>query len=216
MMPSGRESMGAGTLRIIALGFMVRGPIGGLAWCDLHYLLGLAQLGHDVYFVEDSDDYPSCYDPGRGVTDIDPTYGLRFVDQTFDRVGLGSRWAYYDAHNAHWHGPCADRILKICKSGDILLNRAGINNPLRPWLMGIPVRVFIDEDPVFTQIRHLAEPELKNNALRHTAFFTLAENIRHRKDLLPDDGLPWKVTRHPVFLDAWLESQCLGTGCKRQ
>ena len=174
-----------------------------MAWCDLHYLMGLAQMGHDVYFVEDSDDYPSCYDPSRSVTDTDPTYGLRFIDRTLDRVGLGRRWAYYDAHNSCWLGPCADRILKICESGDILLNRAGINHPVRPWMMEVPVRVFIDEDPVFTQIRHIAEPESKIRALRHTNFFTLAENVRHRQDLLPDDGLPWEVTRHPIFLDAW-------------
>ncbi len=49
--------------RIIILGYIVRGPLGGLAWHHLQYVLGLSGLGHDVYFIEDSDDYPSCYDP---------------------------------------------------------------------------------------------------------------------------------------------------------
>ena len=202
-MHSEKSMTGTGSLRIIALGFLVRGPVGGMAWCDLHYLMGLAKMGYDVYFVEDSDDYPSCYDPSRCVTDTDPTYGLRFIDRTFDRVGLGRRWAYYDAHNSCWHGPCADRILKIFESSDILLNLAGISHPVRPWMMEIAVRVFIDKDPVFTQIRHIDEPEAKNRANLHTAFFTFAENLRHRKDLLPNDGLPWETTRHPIFLDAW-------------
>lgn len=210
-MHSEKGTTGTGSLRIIALGFMVRGPIGGMAWCDLHYLMGLAQLGHDVYFVEDSDDYPSCYDPGRNVTDTDPTYGLRFIDRTFDRVGLGRRWAYYDAHTSCWHGPCAGRIPEICESSDILLNLAGISHPMRPWMMEVPVRVFIDKDPVFTQIRHIEEPEAKLKALRHTTHFTFAENIRHRRHLLPDDGLPWKETRHPIFLDAWPAT----AGCPR-
>jgi hypothetical protein len=70
-------------------------------------------------------------------------------------------------------------------------------------MMGIPVRVFIDKDPVFTQIRHIDEPEAKNRALRHTAHFTFAENVRNRQNLLPDDGMPWEETRHPIFLDAW-------------
>lgn len=54
-------------LRIIVLGYIVRGPLGGLVWHHLQYVLGLARLGHDVYFVEDSDDYPGCYDPSRDV-----------------------------------------------------------------------------------------------------------------------------------------------------
>jgi hypothetical protein len=202
-MHSGKETTGTESLRIIALGFMVRGPVGGMAWCDLHYLMGLAQMGHDVYFVEDSDDYLSCYDPGRNVTGTDPTYGLRFIARTFDRVGLGHRWAYYDAHNTCWHGPCAERITKICGSSDLLLNLAGISHPVRAWMLKIPVRVFIDKDPVFTQIRHIVEPAAKTRALQYTKYFTFAENVRNRQDILPDDGLQWKVTRHPIFLDAW-------------
>src|SRR6266496_1787994 len=75
-------------LRVIVLGYIVRGPVGGLAWHHLNYLLGLAQLGHEVLFVEDSDDYESCYDPSRSVIDGDPTYGLKFAATAFERLGL--------------------------------------------------------------------------------------------------------------------------------
>src|SRR5688572_24755994 len=50
-------------LRIIVLGYLIRGPVGGLAWHHLQYVMGLVDLGHDAYFLEDSDDYPSCYEP---------------------------------------------------------------------------------------------------------------------------------------------------------
>ena len=66
-------------LRVVVLGYVVRGPIGGMAWHHLQYVLGLSWLGHDVTFLEDSDDYPSCYDPSRGVVDTEPSYGLRFA-----------------------------------------------------------------------------------------------------------------------------------------
>jgi hypothetical protein len=36
--------------RIIVLGYIVRGPIGGMAWHHLQYVLGLHRLGFDVYF----------------------------------------------------------------------------------------------------------------------------------------------------------------------
>src|SRR5437867_3594471 len=75
---------GPSRLRIIVLGYIVRGPIGGLVWHHLQYVMGLAKLGHDVYFVEDSGDSPwCCYDPGRHVTDSDPSFGLKFAGEVF-------------------------------------------------------------------------------------------------------------------------------------
>jgi hypothetical protein len=52
-------------LRIIVLGYVVRGPLGGMVWSNLQFPDGPRALGHDVFFIEDSDDYPSCYDPSR-------------------------------------------------------------------------------------------------------------------------------------------------------
>lgn len=189
-------------LRIIVLGYIVRGPLGGMAWHNLQYIMGLARLGHDVYFVEDSDDYPSCYDPARGITDTDPTYGLQFATRTFERIGLGYAWAYYDAHTSRWLGPCADRILDVCATADLLLNLCGVN-PLRPWFMKIPARAFIDGDPVFIQLRHLTDPVARNLAQQHTAFLSFAENIGLNRSSIPNDGLPWQPTRQPIVLDAW-------------
>jgi len=88
----------ASTLRILVLGYVVRSPLGGIAWHYLQYVIGLRQLGHDVYFFKDSDDYPACYDPVRNVMDTDPSYGLEFAARAFERLGLERRWTYYDAH----------------------------------------------------------------------------------------------------------------------
>ena len=185
------------------LGYIVRGPLGGLSWSHLQYLLGLADLGHDVYFVEDSGDYQwCCYDPLKNTMVTDPTYGLQFATHLFARVGLGDCWAYYDAHTSRWLGPCADRILSICAEGDLLLNLSGVN-PLRPWLMEMPARALVDTDPVFTQIRHLTDQPARSLASQHTAFFSLGANISHSRCIIPQDGLPWQATRHPVFLPAW-------------
>jgi hypothetical protein len=186
----------------VVLGYIVRGPIGGLAWHHLQYVMGLAGLGHDVYFFEDSDDYPSCYDPRRQTTDQNPNYGLRFAAQVFGQVGLGERWAYYDAHTTRWLGSCAVRAAEICRSAELLLNLSGVN-PMRPWFMQVPHRVLVDTDPVFTQVRHLTDPASRETALQHTAFFSFGENIGSDADRVPDDRLNWLPTRQPVVLDAW-------------
>jgi hypothetical protein len=180
----------------------VRGPLGGRCWADLHYLSGLSKLGHDVFFLEDSDEYPSCYDPSRNVFGTDPTYGLKFASATFKRFGMEKRWAYYDAHTSKWYGPCKDNIIQICRTSDLLLNLGGVN-PIRPWLMQIPIRVFIDKDPVFTQIRLIKDSVRREFAFRHTNFLSLAENIGLEKCTVPNDGIDWKASRHPIFLEAW-------------
>jgi hypothetical protein len=173
-----------------------------MAWHYLQYAMGLKQLGHEVYFVEESDDYPCCYDPRRHVTDKDPSYGLQFTKKTFERVDMSDCWAYYDAHKKAWHGPRAGDIVEICSTADMLINISGAN-PIRPWLEPIPTRIFIDTDPVFEQIRQLTVPDRHVRALQHTHFFTFGENIEHPDSRIPIDGLDWKSTRQPVVLDAW-------------
>jgi len=189
-------------LRIVVLGYMIRGPLGGFASYHLQYLEGLRRLGHDVYFLEDSDDYPSCYDPATTDTGVDPSYGLGFAARVFDRCGFGERWAYWNAHTAQWSGPCADSAIGICERADLLLNIGGVN-PIRPWMLPIPTRALIDLDPAFTQIRHLTNPASRRRAELHTAFFSVGANIGSPQCSVPDDGLPWQPTRQPAVLDCW-------------
>ncbi|MBW3539113.1 MAG: hypothetical protein KY476_02480 [Planctomycetes bacterium] len=189
-------------LRVLVLGYVVRCPLGGMAWHYLQYALGLARLGHDVYFLEDSDDYPGCYDPVRHVTDTDPTCGLKFADDAFRRIGLPDRWAYFDAHTRQWQGPCAGFAVELCESADVLLNVSG-SVPLRGPLREVEHRAWIDTDPVFTQIRHLCDPGFAAKISAHTAYFTFGENAGTAGKRLPDDGLVWRPTRQPVVLDVW-------------
>lgn len=193
------------------LGYMIRGPIGGMAWHHLQYVLGLSKLGYDVWFLEDSDDYESCYDPDTHQMGVDPSYGLRFVDRVFRMLGIGDRWAYHDAHTSTWHGPAAPRALELCRSADLLLNLSAVN-PLRDWTREVPVRALIDTDPAFTQVKHLTDPGSREQASEHTAFFSFGENMGMRDCTLPDDGFPWRPTRQPIVLDAWTASSGRETG----
>jgi hypothetical protein len=187
-------------LRIIVLGYIVRRPLGGGAWSTLQYALGLHDLGHDVFFFEDSEDYEACYDPTRHVTDADPTFGLNFAAETLSAVGLGDRWTYYDAHTDRWLGPCADRALSICDTADLVITASG---RLRPWTRAVPRRAYIDKDPLFAQVRHIEEPDRLAATAEHTSFFTYGWNIGQGTSDVPDDGLPWQSHRQPVCLDRW-------------
>jgi hypothetical protein len=90
----------------------------------------------------------------------------------------------------------------LCRSADLLLNVSGVN-PIRDWFAAIPVRVMIDTDPGFSQIRNLTDPTSRIRCAAHTAFFSFGENVGKPFCLVPDDGFPWQPTRQPVSLGAW-------------
>lgn len=198
-------TVSAQKLNIVILGYLVRGPLGGLAWHHLQYVLGLVRLGHQVTYLEDSDDYASCFEPQQCQMTINPTYGLNFIKQSFQSIGLPAIWAYHDAHTSTWHGPKAESAVAACRDADVLLNLSGVN-PLRYWLEGIPVRVLVDTDPVFTQLRHLDEAAAMVCAKKHNVFLSFAENIQRVDCTVPDDGLAWQPTRQPVVLNCWTNS----------
>ena len=173
-----------------------------MAWHYLQYVLGLKRLGHEVMFIEDSEDYPACYDPTTNSVGDDPTYGLAFTDQAFKRLGLGDAWAYYNAHTRRWMGSAGDSAVAFCRTADLLLNVSGVN-PLRDWTARIPVRALIDTDPVFTQVRHLTDSAARSRASAHTDFFSFGELFENGESRIPNDGIAWRATRQPIVLDAW-------------
>lgn len=193
--------------RIVVMGHIVRCPLGGLTWHYLQYMLGFKALGHDVFYVEDSYRFESdasawCYDPDRNTVDPDPTPGLKFASHVFERVGLGDSWGYYDAGTAEWLGPNSRICRQRCENAELVVNVSGAN-PVRSWFEKTPIRVFIDTDPVFNQIRHIQNDTYRNLALQHSHFFSFAENIAQGTSNIPDDGIRWQTTRQPVALDHW-------------
>ena len=190
-------------LRIVVLGYLVRGPLGGMAWHHLQYVLGLRDLGHEVWFLEDSGDSEyCCYDPERGVNDTNPAYGLRFATDCFERFSLGDRWAYFDGHTSSWLGPCAAEVRRVLADADVLLHLS-CSNVLRPWHREVETLALIDTDPVFTQIRNLKDPERRELVASHHRFFTFGENFSEAICAVPDDGFPWQPTRQPIVLEEW-------------
>jgi hypothetical protein len=69
---------------------------------------------------EDSDDYPSCADPVLWTISTDPTSGLGFASELFDRTGLGDRWN--TATHGTWHGRRGSRGVR---GRQLLLDLAG-------------------------------------------------------------------------------------------
>ena len=73
----------ASPLRIIVTGLVGLYPVGGVAWDYLQYVIGLARLGHDVYYHEDTWSWP--YHPVERQPTADGAYSARFLADFFAR-----------------------------------------------------------------------------------------------------------------------------------
>ena len=189
-------------LKIAILGYIVRGPLGGLVWHHFQYVYGFHLLGHDVMFIEDSDDYDACYNPENNSMTSDPSYGLSFIHSMFSGYGLDEKWAYFDFHTNRWFGRTSQQANSFLNEADVMINLSGVN-PLRDWVMNIPVKIMIDTDPVFTQIKNLQDSSFREVTRIHSHFFTYGENFGKEGCSIPDDGFKWVSTRQPVVLDLW-------------
>ena len=193
-------------MHILVLGYIVRGPLGGMAWHHLQYVIGLKNMGHQVLFLEDSDGYASCYNPLTYEVTIDPSYGLQFCKHLFTQHNLQYNWSYYDEHSNSWFGLSKKAVESFCKKADVVLNLSGINR-IREWWSKIPARFYIDTDPAFTQVKHLTNNAALESAKAHTHFATYGEHFGKAICAVPNDGFDWKPTRQPVVLSKWKVSQ---------
>jgi hypothetical protein len=162
------------------------------------FALGFAELGHDVWLLEDSGDQPWGFDLDRLDFDHDCRYGVRRLAEEMDAVGLGDRWMFRHVPTGRVDGLDAGTAMDVLADADILVN-VSLTTPPRPEYRRIPHRLGIDTDPVFNQIRMGTGSSGETPADWHTRLFTFG-----RPPLLaarPDDE--WVPTRQPVATRQW-------------
>ena len=64
-------------MKIVLAGIIARYPFGGVTWCSMMYLLGLRDLGHEVFYLEDTGE--CIYDPIQNARTEDPAYGTAYI-----------------------------------------------------------------------------------------------------------------------------------------
>jgi hypothetical protein len=187
--------------RIVVLHLAGRYPLGGIGWQAIHYVLGLARLGHDVYYVEDSGAHP--YDPRMKSVVADAGYSVAFLADVMRRFGLADRWAYVDAVTGVHHGLSRERLADLYRDADALFNVCGATR-LTEEHLGCPIRVYVETDPVYEQIRVAEGDRQAILALEnHTHHFTYGENIGQPDSPIPLEKFAWRPTRPPVIPDLW-------------
>jgi hypothetical protein len=198
--------MTSSRLRIIVTGLIAQHPLlGGVTWDYLQYVLGLARLGHDVYYFEDSGQWPYTPDGGASGNDWIAYDGAPNVDhlaKVMARFGLADRWAYRFPIKPRWFGLSAPKRRTVIGSADLLLNVSGTLRRPADYRR-VKRLVYIDSDPVFTQVK-LALPrghrKFRKRVNAHDIHFSFGEAPSRT---VPDTGHRWRPTRQPIVLSEW-------------
>jgi hypothetical protein len=189
---------------IVLLGMTGRTPFAGVAWQALHYLAGFRRLGYDVYYVEDTGDWP--YDPEQNAITDDCRFTTKYLARLMAWCGLPEHWAYRsDAQGGKYFGPAGDHVAHLLERAQVLVNLTGATL-LREEHLRVPVRVYLETDPVMPQIEVALGRSFTIDLLdAHTHHFSYGENLG-----APDCGVPvvryrYRPTRQPVVLEWWRE-----------
>ena len=201
-------------LKIIVSGFIGLFPTGGATWDYIQYPLGLAMMGHEVYYVEDTMLYPVYQKSGDQWDDC--SFGVEYLKKAMEDVGLKNRWAYRDVASGKIFGMTESEFTELCGSADVLIN---VSSSLffREEYQKIPVKMLIDTDPMFTQYQYHVKMEKGGKEARaskeymhaHDLFFTFGLNIGKPDCRIPQFDFNWHTTKKPIILKSWEQSLSL-------
>lgn len=184
-------------MNVVVTGWVASFPTAGFLWHPLAFALGFADLGHDVWFLEDSGDEPWGYDPRSGETDPDCRAGTEFLAREMAEVGLSDRWCYRHRPTGRHEGMTAADLQDVLDAADLLVN-VSLTTTMRPEYLRIPHRAGIDTDPVFTQVRMATGNRLLAAVpSTHTRLFT------YGRPPLPAQAHEWIPTRQPIATRLW-------------
>jgi hypothetical protein len=185
-------------LRIIVTGLIAQYPLGGVTWDYFQYVLGLAQMGHDVYYLEDTGQWP--YNPQEGGLGKDCDFNVRYLAAVMSGYGLAERWAYRFPWQSQWFGLSDAKRQEVIGSADLLINVSGTLERPEDYRR-VNRLAYIDSDPVFTQVK-LARGQLDFRKWIdvHDVQFSFGECLSAE---VPETGHHWRPTRQPIVLSEW-------------
>jgi hypothetical protein len=115
----------------------------------------------------------------------------------------GFDWAYRDVASRALYGSSERALGRVLAEADVLVNVSGVMVLGDDHLL-IPVRVYLETDPVRPQIEVVQGRQFTIDFLAaHTHHFTYGENIGASDCGVPVERFDYRPTRPPVILDWW-------------
>jgi hypothetical protein len=185
-------------LTILFSGMIASDPHqGGATWAVLQYLLGLKELGHDVYFVE-----PVANKSLRptGIA-FQNSVNAAYFRQVMTEFSLEESSAFLLEGTRETIGLPYKVLEQVSAKADLLINISGMLTDEALTAI-IPVRVYLDLDPAFNQLWHHANGiDMRFDA--HNRFVTVGKAIGSEDCTIPTCGIRWANTFQPVVLNDW-------------
>jgi len=182
--------------RVVLGSYLVQFPLGGyLSWV-IQWLVGLRDLGHEVFLVEAASYPDSCYDPIRDEMTSDPTYGLRVLDETLAAMGLRDCWSFRDAAGTH-HGAGRSRLYRQFAAADVFIDM-GTHGAFADEAATSACSVLLDGEPAATQMKRAQRSAEGFEVTAYDAFFTVGQNVGTSVSTAPTAGVAWKHVFYPV------------------
>lgn len=186
--------------RVVVAGYMLRHPAAGNVLAYFQYVLGLARLGHEVAYVEESGWPYSSYDLATGHWVEHPTAGLASARALVARHCPGVPIVWVDRESGAVDGMTRGELTAVLADAELLLNVGGVC-----WLPEFALcarRALVDMDPVFTQVEGFASKVLGE----YDVHFSYGTNIGRPSCTVPSAGVEWRPTLPPVVVDLWTSS----------
>jgi hypothetical protein len=189
-------------LRVIVAGGIGAMPFAGVTWQVMHYLEGFRRLGHEVFYLEDTQRWP--YDPVRATVSDHAGPAIAYVSEMVTRCGLSNAWAYRDvARQDTLHGTSERELERALAAADVLVNVSGVM-VLREEHLQVPARVYLETDPVLPQIEINQGNQRTIDILEaHSHHFTYGENFGAPDCTVPLERFRYQPTRPPVIVEWW-------------
>src|SRR5687768_5896808 len=105
---------------------MIRHPVAGNLLAFFQYVMGMARLGNEVVYLEESGWPYSCYDPSTSSWHDHPETGLRIVDQLVRDYQLNVSVIYVNRDTGRIDGADSGELKRVLGNADLLLNIGGV------------------------------------------------------------------------------------------
>jgi hypothetical protein len=172
---------------------------GGEAWVRLSWVLGLRQLGFDVYFVEELAD-GACVTESGQPADLASCVNRGYFESVVADFGLEGNAALLYGGGRESTGLGLAELGDLAADADLLVDISG-HLGAGP-LAGSRTRLYVDLDPGFTQAWH-ADERVAFALDGYDHYATVGLNVGAPGWPIPSRGIEWIPTLPPVLLDEW-------------
>ena len=167
----------------------------------LNFIVGLRRLGHEVYFVEEIG-ADACVNTKDESCAYEESANRYLFLELMKQFGLLEKSCQIFNGGEKTAGLTLKHFLARTKDA-LLINMSG-HVTLEAIFANAPRRVYVDQDPVYTQLWR-SEYDVDLNFDAHDVFFSVGLNIGTEHSPIPDAGVRWQPLLPVIVPELWTQ-----------